>query len=306
MANPQVEPISQFTPGVPQGTDITVYTDTQDTSGASSGTTKKYVRSDEFDFYFSAVGIKTVASVFLATTTPLTATYNNGTSGIGATLTNNGSFGLLIIDGINCQVGQRILVWQQTDSSQNGIYAVTSVGTSLTPWVLTRSSDYDNSAQVIEGQIVLVTQGNSLHGISFQETAAGPFVIGTSAITFQQFDILNSSTVVFPLWISVTAASTTMQPGMSYIANNAASSVAFNLPTIANVGTTLQIAMGTSSSWNIVQNAGQSIRIGNVTSTVGSGGSWSSFSAGDSISIVCTVANTTWSAYASIGNLTHV
>jgi hypothetical protein len=305
MAYPQIDPISTLITGVPQATDLIPATDTQDTSQAASGTTKKYVRSAEFDFYFNAVGIKTIASVFLATNTPLTAIYNNGIAGIGATLTNNSTLGLLIIDGINTVIGERILVWQQTSSQQNGIYTVTNVGTSVTPWVLTRAIDYDNSAQVIQYQIVLVQQGNTLAGISFQETAAGPFVIGTSAIIFQQFDILNSSTVIFPLWISITSPATTMMAGKSYIANNPSSTVAFSLPTIANVGTTLQIAMGRSNSWSIVQNAGQFIQVGNIVSTTGITGSWASSSDGDSVSLVCTVADTVWSAYGSIGNLIY-
>ena len=301
-----IEPISTLATGVPKGTDLTPATDTQDTTQAAAGTTKKYVRSDEFDFYFSAVGIKTVAAVFVATTTPLNAIYNNGIAGVGATLTNSSAFGLLIIDGINVAVGQRILVWQQSISSQNGIYTVTNVGTSLTPWVLTRATDYNNSAQVIHLKIVLVQAGNTLAGISFQETATGPFIIGTSAIMFVQFDILNAATVVFPTWIPIASAATTMSPGMSYIANNTGLAVAFTLPTIANVGTTLQIAGGTSSSWNIVQNAGQSIIVGDISSTIGAGGSWASSKANDSLSIVCDVANTSWVSYVSIGNLTYV
>ncbi len=301
-----VNPISQLQTGVPDATDLIPATDVNDTSQAATGTTKKYIRSDVFDFYFNAVGIRTIAAAYVATTTPLTATYNNGTAGFGATLTNNSTFGLLIIDGINLQVGQRVLVWQQTNSAQNGVYSVTNVGTSLIPWVLTRTTDYDNSAQVIQGQIIMIQAGNTLHGLTFQETAAGPFVIGTTDITFQQFNILTAGTVIIPSWVVVTAAAANLVPGSSYIANNTGSNVAFTLPTIAAVGTVLQIVGGTSTSWNIVQNAGQSITVGDVTSTIGATGSISSFRANDSISIVCSVANSTWVSFASMGNLTIV
>jgi hypothetical protein len=300
-----IEPISTLATGVPKATDLTPATDTQDTTQAAAGTTKKFIRSDEFDFYFSAVGIKTVQAVLVATTTPLSATYDNGTAGVGATLTNNSTMGVLIIDGINLQLNQRVLVWQQSNTTQNGIYFVSNVGTSLTNWVLTRATDYNNPAQIIQYQIVLVQEGNTLSNISFIETSAGPFIIGSSPITFIQFDILNTSTVIFPTWISIAAPTANLVPEFSYIANNSGSNVAFTLPITSKVGATLQIAMGTSISWSIVQNSGQTIRVGDISSTTGITGSWSSNTVGDSISIVCTIANTNWSAYSSMGNLNY-
>lgn len=300
------EIISRLIAGIPQATDLTPATDTQDTSQSASGTTKKYIRSDEFDFYFHAVGLQTLTAVYLATTTPLLAIYNNGTGGIGATLTNDASLGPLIIDGVNVAVGERILVWQQSNQAQNGLYFVSATGDSFTNWVLTRTTDYDLAGDVIQGQIVMVQQGFTYKGLTFQQIEPQPIVIGTSAIVFEQFNILVSQTSTFPLWISISSPSATMTPGMSYIANNSGASVAFLLPTIAKVGTTLQIAMGTSTSWSLVQNAGQSVRIGNITSTIGAAGSWSSNALGDSFSIVCTVANTTWSSYGAVGNLNYV
>ncbi len=292
--------------GTPQATDLTPGTDTQDTSQASTGTSKRFVRSDEFDFYFHAVGLQTLTAVFLATTTPLNAIYNNGTGGIGATLTNNASLGALIIDGVNVAVGERILVWQQGNQAQNGLYFVSATGDSFTNWVLTRTTDYDLAGDVVQGQIVMVQQGFTYKGLTFQQIEPQPIVIGTSAIVFEQFNILTSQTSTFPVWISISSPSATMIPGMSYIANNSGSTVAFTLPAIAKIGTTLQIAMGTSTSWSLVQNAGQSVRIGNISSTIGVAGSWSSNAIGDSFSIVCIVANSTWSSYGAVGNLIYV
>jgi len=301
----QVDPISTLQSGFPQGTDLTPATDTQDKTQAATGTTKKYLRSDEFDFYFSAVGIKTVEAVFVATTTPLLTIYNNGTGGLGATLTNNGTMGVLIIDGVQLALNQRVLVWQQTNSAQNGIYSVTNTGTSLIPWVLTRTTDYDTPAQVIQGQIVLVQQGNTLAGRSYQQTAAAPFVIGTSAIMFVQFNILTSMIVTLPDWISITASTANLVPGSSYIANNTGLGVTFYLPVSSAVGKTIQIVSGTSTSWSIAQNTGQNIRVGNITSTIGVTGSWSSNDLNSSISMVNIAANNTWIAYSSTGNLLY-
>jgi hypothetical protein len=298
--------ISQMISGIPQATDLLPGTDTTDFTQAATGTSKKFLRSDEFNFYFNAVGIETLGAVYLATTTNLNAIYNNGTGGIGATLTNAGVNAVLNIDGTNTVVGERILVWQQSNQAQNGIYSVTAPGDSYTPWILTRTTDYDVAGDVVQYQVVLVQQGLTYKGLTLQQIQPQPINMGTSAIVWVLFNILTPEIITFPLWISISSISSTMNAGNSYIANNPSGNVSFTLPTIAEVGTILQIAMGTSNSWNLAQNAGQSVRIGNLSSTIGSSGSWASSGFGDSLSIVCTVANTLWSSFASIGNLTYI
>jgi len=74
----------------------------------------------------------------------LAATYNNGTAGVGATLTNSGTQEALVIDGVTLSVNDRVLIYEQTDATQNGIYDVTDTGSASTNWVLTRSSDADS------------------------------------------------------------------------------------------------------------------------------------------------------------------
>jgi len=71
------------------------------------------------------------APVRLASITPLSpvATYNNGVSGIGATLTGS-SNSQLIVDGTLANIGDRILVAGETVPSHNGIYTVTNIGQS--------------------------------------------------------------------------------------------------------------------------------------------------------------------------------
>lgn len=303
---PVTTPITGYGAGTPLATDVTVYTDTLDTTQAAAGTTKKYQRGLEFNYYFGAAGIDTVVPVQVATTTNLNATYNNGLFGVGATLTSNTPYGLLIIDGLNVQVGWRVLVWNQSNSEENGIYVVTVIGTSFVPWVLTRATDYDTPPQIILSQIVLVEQGNTLANVCFQQTASGPFVIGSTGIVFQRFDILNSAFVIFPTWINVTSPTVNMVAGQAYIANNTGSPCGLALPVISPVGTTLNIAGASSSVWVIAQNAGQSINFGTLATTVGPGGQIFSSHPHDSISMVCVTANTTWTVYGSIGNLNYV
>jgi hypothetical protein len=121
----------------------------------------------------------------------LTATYNNGTAGVGATLTNSGTQAALIIDGITMVVADRVLVYEQTDETQNGIYVVSDVGSVSTNWVLTRAGDADtyviNSADGLsEGSTVFVQQGATGAGELYTCNTAGVITFGTTNITFAQ------------------------------------------------------------------------------------------------------------------------
>jgi hypothetical protein len=121
----------------------------------------------------------------------LSATYNNGSAGVGATLTNSGAQAALVIDGVTLSVADRVLVYQQTTQTQNGIYVVTSVGSGSTNWILTRASDADtyviSSANGLsEGSTVFVQQGATGAGETYTCNTAGVITFGTTNITFVQ------------------------------------------------------------------------------------------------------------------------
>ena len=121
----------------------------------------------------------------------LNATYNNGTAGVGATLTNAGTQVALVIDGVTVSVNDRVLVYQQTTQTQNGIYVVTNVGSGSTNWVLTRASDADtyvinSAAGLSEGSTVFVQQGATGAGETYTCNTAGTITFGTTNITFAQ------------------------------------------------------------------------------------------------------------------------
>lgn len=142
-----------------------------------------------------ASGVNAHDAVIAATTAALTATYNNNTTGIGATLTNAGTQAALVLDNVSLNAGDRVLVKNQATTLQNGIYTVTTVGTVSTNWVLTRASDYDQSTagEVAAGDTTFVvapaaqysttpTQQNT----SWTMNNPGTISIGSSAITFVQ------------------------------------------------------------------------------------------------------------------------
>jgi hypothetical protein len=105
-------------------------------------------------------------------------------------------------------------------------------------------------------------------------------------------------------WTSI-SASQTLAVNNGYIVSSGALSLA--LPATSAVGAVIEINLPTSgTSWSITQASGQNITVNNLTSTTGTGGSVSSTATGQSIYLVCTVANTSWIAQSFVGNLTIV
>ena len=76
------------------------------------------------------------------------------------------------------------------------------------------------------------------------------------------------------------------------------------LPATSIVGDILAVSLDGSTSFSVTQAAGQQIRLGDVTTTLGVSGSISSLNQGDSIVLVCKQANTLWTCYGVTGNLT--
>ena len=122
----------------------------------------------------------------------LTVTYNNGTAGVGATLTNAGAQAALVLDGVTLSTNDRVLIYQQADATQNGVYTVTNVGSGSTNWVLTRATDADSYAPASptslgQGDAFYVQEGTTGAGESYVCTTQGTITFGTTAITFSQF-----------------------------------------------------------------------------------------------------------------------
>jgi len=132
-------------------------------------------------------GLEYKGSVTAKTTAALPAcTYNNGASGVGATLTGNANGALAAQDGVTLTVNQLLLVNNQASSFQNGIYTLTQVGTGGTPFILTRATNFDASADIVQGAFVSVLMG-TLYGntVWAMDSTSNP-TVGTDAITFSQ------------------------------------------------------------------------------------------------------------------------
>ena len=148
----------------PNGTGtVTVPTGYKDRSGftANSLATKAYVDATK-----SGLDIKD--SVKLATTAALaTLTYSQA----NGTLTGSGNGSINASSGLGQSVtlaaNDRVLVKDQAESRQNGIYVVTTVGGSES-FVLTRADDANSSTNFTGGSFVFVEQGtNANNGYVF-------------------------------------------------------------------------------------------------------------------------------------------
>lgn len=154
-------------------------------TAGSDAATKEYVDT------LTAASLHYHDPVRVEAPTALNATYNNGTSGVGATLTNAGAQAAIIIDGISLVLGDRVLVYTQANTTHNGIYTVTTVGSASVNWVLTRATDANSygpsdPAKLGTGDAFFVKEGVTGAGELYVMNTAGSITFGTTGITFAQ------------------------------------------------------------------------------------------------------------------------
>jgi hypothetical protein len=151
---------------------------TQDPTSALQLATKQYVDA-------VAEGLHVHAACAVATTGTLasitggTVTYNNGTAGVGATLTL--SVALTILDGYTILNGDRVLVKNEATSANNGIYTWATGGT-----VLTRATDFDTAIEMASGDFTFIVNGTLYANTGWVQTDPVT-VVGTSPVTWIQF-----------------------------------------------------------------------------------------------------------------------
>ena len=204
---------------------LTTLTLTQNPLNPLDAATKQYVDA-------AVEGLNVHEPVAAATTANLTATYNNGVSGVGATLTNAGAQAAFAVDGYTALLNDRILVKNQSNAAQNGVYTVTTLGSGSTNWVLTRSTDMDvagsGANNLGPGDYFFVIKGTLGAGTSWVVTTELPITIGTTPVTFVQFAGPGTYTAGAGLTLTGTQFSIT-STGVSAATYGTASSV----PTIA-------------------------------------------------------------------------
>ena len=150
-----------------------------DPSGAQDAATKSYVDAVK-------TGLVIKDSVSCATTADLAYTYSNGSSGVGATLTN-GSNGVITLDGVALILNMRVLVKDQDDAEENGIYYVSTAGAVSAALVLTRVTDADTDSEIPGGSFTFVEQGTIGSENGYVFTHNGTPTVGTTELPVSQF-----------------------------------------------------------------------------------------------------------------------
>jgi hypothetical protein len=154
-----------------------------DPTASLQAATKQYVDT------IAAAGIHYHQPCRAETTANLNATYSNGSSGVGATLTNAGTQAAIVVDGVTLSATNRVMVQLQTNAAHNGVYTVTTVGSASTNWVLTRATDADSYAPsdpdaLGEGDAFFITEGTVHGGELDVMTTTGVITFGTTNIVF--------------------------------------------------------------------------------------------------------------------------
>ena len=227
----------------------------QDPTSNLQAATKQYVDT------IAAAGLHYHDPVRVQTTGNLSATYNNGSSGVGATLTNSGTQAAISIDNVTLSSADRVLVSEQTNAAHNGVYTVTTVGSGSTNWVLTRATDADSYGPsdpdaLGEGDAFFIKEGDTNAGHLDVMTTSGTITFGTTDIVFSEV----AETTVYSAGNGLTLTGTTFAAG-------AGTGVTVNANDIAigqDVGTTADVTF----------NSVTASLTGNVTGNVsGSSGS---------------------------------
>jgi hypothetical protein len=222
-----------------------------------------------------AQGLNIHAASYAATTANLNATYNNGTSGVGATLTNAGTQAAFATDGTTPQIGDRILVKNQTTTSQNGIYTVTIVGSGSTNWVLTRATDFDQAVEIAGGDFTFVDNGTTLANTGWVQVDEVT-TVGTDPIVFQQFS--GAGTYTASNGVLLTGTNFTFQPRSGYGLATGASGAEIKLATTSGLNISSDLAVGAGNGISVLTNTvaiDSAVVVSKYAASVGDGSSTS-------------------------------
>src|SRR6266481_3720860 len=171
--------------------------------------------------------------------------------------------GLLVVDGVQLVAGDRVLVKDEANPVNNGIYAA-----STGPWV--RTTDATGNAQFFSGMAVTVALGAVNAGQTFICTCPDdPVVVGTSLITFASQQAVatatQQATSTTSLAIGTGSKTLTIQAGKAFQlgqwvliqeTSNSANQMLGQIT--AYVGTSLSVSVtatggsGTHADWTIV------------------------------------------------------
>ena len=160
------------------------------------------------------------------------------------------------------------------------------------------SQIFTNSAADLNG--VLTVTGNS--GGAVPPLVGNLTIVGSGSITVTGSPGTNTLTISGggTVW-GVIGASQTLTVNHGFICT-AGAAISLLLPPVSAVGDVVEVTLDGSASFVITQGAGQQVRVGNLATIAGVGGTITSTQQGDTIKMVCSVANLKWNCVSIIGN----
>lgn len=239
-----------------------------------------------------------VSSSRIATGTPLVANMGSGTAAPNSAYRGDGTWVSLPFTYTSSAIGGYVTYTNQGSinaSGNSGLLYYSSNGTaqdlSEFPFTTPCTYGYDENGNAIS----IASSSNSVQLVIGSDTGAPAFA-GATNIT--QINTANAPSFAMTFVANPTAnvvtTNTTMVWGRTYIVNST-SLVTLTLPTTFPIGATLRVVGINTGGWTIAQNAGQNIRVSSTSvSTTGTGGSVSSNNSYDSVCLICTVANTSF------------
>jgi hypothetical protein len=164
--------------------------------------------------------------------------------------------------------------------------------------IVVSSSGVVSYAAMTNGQLIIGNTGGTPTAATLTAGSGITITNGGGSITIASSSGTSS-------WTVVTGTSQAMAVDSGYISNNAGL-VTLTLPATAAVGSTIQVQGLGAGGWQIAQNASQLIHIGSQVTTTGTGGYLASTNQYDSLTLLCVVANTTWTVLGGAqGNITY-
>ena len=252
----------------------------QDPTSALQSATKQYVDT------IAAAGIHYHAPVRVEHPSNLTATYDNGTSGVGATLTNSGTQAALVLDNVTMVAADRVLIANQTNQAHNGVYTVTNIGSASTNWVLTRATDADSYGPsdpdaLGEGDAFFIKEGDTNAGHLDVMTTSGTITFGTTNIVFSEVAETSIYSAGDGLTLTGTVFAAGAGTGVTVNANDIAigqdvgtsADVTFNTVTADLTGAVTGNVTGNASTASALQTARNIALTGAVTGSTSFDGS---------------------------------
>jgi hypothetical protein len=218
-----------------------------------------------------AQGLNIHAASYAATTANLNATYSNGSSGVGATLTNAGTQAAFATDGTTPSLNDRILVRLQTDTTQNGIYTLTTVGSGSTNWVLTRATDFDSPVEIAGGDFTFVDNGTTLANTGWVQVDEVT-TVGTDPIVWQQFSGAGTYTANNGVVLNGTVFS--FAPRSGYGLQTGATGAEIKLATTSGLNLSSDLAVGAGNGISVLTNTvaiDSSVVVSKYATNVGDG-----------------------------------